>query len=90
MEIMETEYIKSISITEKEWEKIRTHIKQDYGEKILLITYVLRRELGFTPRIDRKWIDDGDYGSGYQTTVWLDFYNEEQKTFFMLKYLNRD
>lgn len=89
---METNYIRSIAVSEDEWIKMREIIRQDYAHKpsMVLLSSTLRKELGFTMRSEKKWVEDGDYGSGYQTKIWLDFYNEEQKTYFILKYLNRE
>jgi hypothetical protein len=42
----------------------------------------MRRELGFTTRLHQHWVNDGDLGSGYRITMYLDFYDDAAETFF--------
>jgi hypothetical protein len=82
-----------------EWEPIQHQLALDYGTKIL-ISYVCKRELGFTIRHHKglaeheKEIWEVMKSEGwhqryhYEMQVHLDFYNEAQQTFFVLKYLN--
>lgn len=78
-----------ITLTEEEWTRIRKQLKTEYGWKpsVLLIRETMRRELGFTIRSHEHWVDDGDIGSGYRITMYLDFYDEAAETFFRMKYL---
>jgi len=87
-----------------EWEEVRDRVKADYGETIFAISWRLKRELGFTVRNHKglvKWSDDPDYFDDetwlekdfknryhYEDQVHLDFYNEVQMSWFVLKYLN--
>jgi hypothetical protein len=82
-----------------EWEPIQHQLALDYGTKIL-ISYVCKRELGFTIRRHKglaphdpvEWElmkEDGwKHRYHYEDQVHLDFYNEAAMSFFMLKYLN--
>ena len=82
-----------------EWEPIQHQLALDYGTKIL-ISYVCKRELGFTIRHHKglaeheKEIWEIMKSEGwhqryhYEMQVHLDFYNEAQQTWFVLKYLN--
>ena len=82
-----------------EWERIQYQLGLDYGTKIM-ISYVCKRELGFTIRRHKgleehpKEIWEVMKGEGwhnryhYQEQIHLDFYNEAQQTWFVLKYLN--
>ena len=82
-----------------EWEPIQYQLAIDYGTKIL-ISYVCKRELGFTIRRHKglepheKEIWEVMKGEGrnhryhYEDQVHLDFYNEAQMSWFVLKYLN--
>ena len=82
-----------------EWEPIQHQLALDYGTKIL-ISYVCKRELGFTIRHHKglaeheKEIWEIMKSEGwhqryhYEMQVHLDFYNEAAMSFFMLKYLN--
>jgi hypothetical protein len=87
-----------------EWEEVRDRIKADYGRTIFAISWRTRRELGFTVRNHKglvKWAQDSDYKDDelwleaefknryhYEDQVHLDFYNEVQMSWFVLKYLN--
>jgi hypothetical protein len=82
-----------------EWERIQYQLGLDYGTKIM-ISYVCKRELGFTIRRHKgleehpKEIWEVMKSEGwhqrhhYQEQIHLDFYNEAQQTWFVLKYLN--
>jgi hypothetical protein len=82
-----------------QWEPIQHQLARDYGTKIL-ISYVCRRELGFTVRRHKgleehpKEIWEVMRSEGwhqrhhYQEQIHLDFYTEAAQTFFVLKYLN--
>jgi hypothetical protein len=78
-----------ITLTEDEWTQIRKRLKEDYKWKpsVLLIRETMRRELGFTTRAHQHWVNDGDIGSGYRITMYLDFYDDAAETFFRMKYL---
>ena len=82
---------KSIKLTDKEWKKIRVQLQEEYNWKpsVFMIREVMRRELGFTTRYHREWVPDHGYdGYGrYEDLIFLDFFNDEQETFFRLKYL---
>jgi hypothetical protein len=76
----------------------------DYGTTIFTISWRLKRELGFTVRNHKglvKWEDDGQGWLNkefveaefknryhYEDQIHLDFYNEAQMSWFVLKYLN--
>ena len=81
-----------------EWVTIRDQIKQEFGEKIFMISWRTKRELGFTVRHHKglhPWetgVDDFDLQGRYYYApeVHLDFYNEVAMSWFMLKYLNNN
>jgi hypothetical protein len=81
---MEDEYITSIKIPCRRWRDIREKIIAVYGKSIT-ISWVMRRELGFTVR--EAYFD---WTIGEEPNVWLDFYDAAQKTLFLLKYWNSD
>jgi len=91
---MKTKVKHNLVIFEKEsdWEYIREKIKQDFGEKIFVISWRLKKELGFTVRYHRglmPW-DDDKTQYYYQNQVHLDFFNESAHSWFVLKYINVD
>jgi hypothetical protein len=69
----------------KDWTRIRNQLQEEYQWKpsVFLIREVMRRELGFTPRLHTTYTEE----SGTTETVHLDFYNAEAESFFVLKYL---
>ncbi len=76
------------------WDNIWEKILSEYGPTIA-ISWVLKRELGFTIRHHNQWItiDKNYHGEdivprGYlQNQIHLDFYNESALSWFQLKYL---
>ena len=83
----------------QDWNTIRSQLGQDHGDRIL-ISYVCRRELGFTVR-RHKGLEPHDKDTWdvmknqgwehryhYQEQIHLDFYDQAQQTWFVLKYLN--
>jgi hypothetical protein len=83
-----------------EWYDLAERLRNEYGQSIMLISSRCKRELGFTVRHHKglephdpvEWQQMKDEGwthrYHYEEQVHLDFYNEAQQSFFMLKYLN--
>lgn len=75
-----------ITLKRDEWRKIELRLREEYAHKpsIMMIRYVMKRELGFTVRDNSQWVP----GSGqYDGVVCLDFYDDVIETVFRLKYL---
>ena len=84
----------------REFEELHHQLLQEYGRATMLVSWRMKRELGFTIRHHKglekrnevEWeimkIEGWDNRYYYQDQVHLDFYNEAQQTFFVLKYLN--
>lgn len=72
---------KTLILSNGQWGKLVTQLKQDYGPSILAISWVTRRELGFTVRSHKFW---ENYSTVQDTR--LDFYDDECQTMFILKY----
>jgi hypothetical protein len=72
---------------EHDWNRIKEKIKQDFGVATAVISWRLKRELGFTVRYHRAEIEGATYFHGL---VHLDFFNEAAHSWFVLKYLNLD
>ena len=83
-----------------DWGLLTERIKDDYGDNILLISWRLKRELGFTVR-HHKGLEPHDKDTWemmksegfhnrhhYESQVCLDFWSEAAQSFFILKYLN--
>lgn len=86
------EYIKSVEVKEAQLEEIKERIIADYGKSIL-ISWKMKRELGFVIRYHEAWIKHGKdeltnrAGGYYKDQIFLDFYSESLKTAFMLRYM---
>ena len=73
------------------WDDVWKKILADNGANIV-ISWVLKRELGFTVRHHEKWTTFTPSGSQVERhlldrQIHLDFFNEAALTWFQLKYL---
>ena len=76
------------------WEPIKQKILAEYGPTHV-ISWVMKRELGFTVRYHQNWITiDKNYDGeditprrASQNQVHLDFFNDATQSWFQLKYL---
>ena len=73
--------IKHIELTKQEWMDLRESLVRDFGKRIL-ISWVMKRECGFTIREHHVW----DNQTGSTTRYCLDFYDEQMKVWYLLKY----
>jgi hypothetical protein len=79
---------------EELWEPIRQKILAEYGPGHM-ISWVMKRELGFTVRNHQTWITVNKNYDGEeivprrlsQNQVHLDFFNDATQSWFQLKYL---
>ncbi len=87
--------MKPIKLTDNQWKVILEKIKETHAPSVWLSREKMRRVLGFTPREHLEWLGHYDTANisdrkagkhGYKTTVHLDFFNESQRTMFLLKY----
>jgi hypothetical protein len=74
----------TLIFTERQWNKMYNRIRSDYGDAVVLISWRLKQELGFTVRRHR----DYDPIDGHINDIRLDFYDEAKMVFFKLKYYN--
>jgi hypothetical protein len=85
-----------------EWYELAERLRTEYGQSIMLISAKCKRELGFTVR-HHKGLAEHDKDTWevmksegfhnrcyYEDQVHLDFYNEAQMSWFVLKYLNNN
>ncbi len=91
--------MKPLEFTRKEWIPLQQRLVEDHGMGVMNISWVCRRELGFTIRHHRLWVkkdgyeEDGYEEDGYdgygewENFVILDFYDPAKETWFRLKYL---
>lgn len=81
--------MKSIVLSEFAWLKLRRHLFQTQPKSVMLTRWKMKEVLGFTDRLHTEWINKPNKwgGMGYeQRQVYLDFFSESKKTFFVLKY----
>jgi hypothetical protein len=87
--------MKPLIISIEQWNEVLSRIKKDQPPSVWLSREKMRRVLGFTPREHQEWLGYYDSASstnrkagrhGYKTTVHLDFFNDYQRTMFLLKY----
>jgi len=84
----------------REFEELHHSLLQEHGRATMLVSWRMKRELGFTirhhkglvPHDESEWAvmksEGWNHRYHYEDQVHLDFYNEAQHTFFVLKYLN--
>jgi hypothetical protein len=82
-----------------EWYNLAEQLRSEHGQSIMLISSRCKKELGFTVRHHKGLVEhsketweimkiEGFHNRyHYEEQVHLDFYNEAQMSFFVLKYL---
>lgn len=87
--------MKAIKLTFNEWHQIIQQIAQHHPRSVWMIRPKMRKVLGFTAREHEEWLGHYDQASradqrsgqhGYKKSIHLDFYDEAQRTMFLLKY----
>jgi hypothetical protein len=78
--------MKHHELTRAEWNKIREQIRTEFGQGMIMLRSRMRDELGFTPRDHRQWVGKMD-GGYWDTVVHIDFYTEQARTWFLLKFV---
>jgi len=80
---------KTLTISVQNWQKLQYKLKEQYKNKpsVMLISSVMRQELGFTVRQHSTWEDDSNFGKYPVAVICLDFYDDQLETLFRLKYL---
>lgn len=76
--------IRHIELTHTEWENLRQQIIKEHGPS-MLISWKMRRELGFTVREHKRW-DKTKQWQDRSSVICLDFYDESMKSWYILKY----
>lgn len=75
--------MKPIVMTEAQWGLVLEQIKKTHPRSVWMIRDKMRRVLGFTPR---EHVDYDQKDWRLRTTIHLDFFDEQQRTMFLLKY----
>lgn len=74
--------MKPIVLTERQWAILKNRLSNDYSPSVMMIRSRMRDKLGFTPRNHHVYNPQ----TGTTSMVYLDWFNEPQRTMFMLKY----
>jgi hypothetical protein len=85
--------MKAIKLTFDEWHQIIQEIARHHPRSVWMIRPKMRKVLGFTAREYEEWVLF-DYTGAHSETprkylkkeIHLDFYDEAQRTMFLLKY----
>ena len=84
----------------REFEELHHRLLEEHGRATMLVSWRMRRELGFTIRHHKglvphdaiEWESMKEEGwqhrYHYESQVCLDFWSESAQSFFILKYLN--
>jgi hypothetical protein len=84
----------------REFEELHHRLLEEYGRATMLVSWRMKRELGFTIRHHEALVQHNesnwsvmksqgwDHRYQYEAQVHLDFFNEAQMSWFVLKYLN--
>lgn len=82
--------MKPIKLTEQQWKDLRSQIDRQYPRSVSMVRWKMKRVLGFTPRNHEEWVVFDHTGDRERKVlkkeVHLDFYSEQQRTMFLLKY----
>ena len=75
--------MKPLVMTQGQWKSIRELLHKEHPKSTFMIRDRMRAKLGFTPRDHRHFDQTRGY---YVEQVHLDFYSENKKTMFILKF----
>jgi hypothetical protein len=73
--------IKSIKLTRPQWIEILRILHEEYPPSVFVLRARMRAKLGFTSRSHQGLVD-----GIYVDAVYLDFYSEQKRTMFLLKF----
>jgi hypothetical protein len=74
-----------ITLERHVWYKIKEQLTEEYKDtpSVMLMRTKMKSVLGFTVRFNNYWHED----IKVRHTVYLDFFDEQKETIFILKYL---
>jgi hypothetical protein len=78
--------MKHHELTLSEWITVREQIRAEHGDSMILLRAKMRRELGISPRRHTNWVPKMD-GGYFDEIVCIDFYTEQARTWFLLKFV---
>ena len=75
--------MKALILTQEQWKNVSEQIIKNHPRSVWLSRDKMKRVLGFTPRKHTDW-EQEDYRD--RLKIHLDFFDEQQRTMFLLKY----
>ena len=75
--------MKAVVLTIEQWKKIREELQTEHPKTVFMLRDKMKRVLGFTVREHKQW-DDGVVNLIHE--IHLDFYSENNRTMFLLKF----
>jgi siroheme synthase (precorrin-2 oxidase/ferrochelatase) len=75
--------MKQIILSRRTWHKIRELLQEEYAKSVFMLRSRMRERLGFTVRDHKHYDNSLGY---YVEQVHLDFYSENKRTMFLLKF----
>lgn len=80
--------MKPTQLTREKWLLLKAELEKKYPLSIFAIREKTKKVLGFVPRDEKVWIPYPGYGENgaYKWVVTLDFFDEQKRTLFELKY----
>jgi hypothetical protein len=77
--------MRPVVLTVNQWISIKEELHTEYPLTVFMLRSKMKRVLGFTVREHKTWIPKPDGGySDFQ--IHLDFYSENKRTMFLLKF----
>ena len=77
--------MKPVILTVSQWKDIRKQLQEEYPRTVFMLRDKMKQVLGFTVREHKEFIPKPDGGS-YGFEIHLDFYSENKRTMFLLKF----
>jgi len=85
--------LKPVVLSPASWRAIRDELHKEQPRSVFALRSKMRKILGFTVREHREWVmtrpdpSDPTVDQGhYEDQVHLDFYSENKRTMFLMKY----
>ncbi len=77
--------MKPVILTVSQWKTIRKLLQEEYPKTVFMIRDKMKQVLGFTVREHKAFIQKPD-GGYYDMQIHLDFYSQNKRTMFLLKF----
>lgn len=84
--------MRPVILTVEQWKSIRKQLQEEHPKTVFMLRDKMRKVLGFTVREHKAWIDKpqtlgDDLNVGYyEFQIHLDFYSENKRTMFLMKF----